>query len=99
MTQSATAKSSNALSTVILAQLKWRFCRIIAVYKKFAQSKPPAQLVVLTKIFNNRIMLYSDIIKDIMVEQGLSQEVFAKAIGVHQTTVGQWILGKKEAGL
>ena len=43
-------------------------------------------------------MTYSEIIKDIMLERGMSQEEFAKMIGVHQTTVGQWILGKKKPG-
>lgn len=29
---------------------------------------------------------------------GLSQGKLAEAIGVHQTTVGQWLLGKKKPG-
>lgn len=41
-------------------------------------------------------MSYVDIIKDLMVERNLSQEKFAKTIGVNQTTVGQWLLGKKK---
>ena len=31
-----------------------------------------------------------------MSENGLSQEAFARIIGVNQTTVSQWLLGKKK---
>ncbi len=43
-------------------------------------------------------MPYVEIIKQIMLERGLSQEAFAKLIGVNQTTVSQWLLGKKKPG-
>ncbi len=43
-------------------------------------------------------MIYSEIIKDIMLESGLTQEELAAVLGVHQTTVGQWVLGKKKPG-
>ncbi len=43
-------------------------------------------------------MIYSEIIRDIMLENGLSQEELAAVLGVHQTTVGQWLLGKKKPG-
>lgn len=43
-------------------------------------------------------MIYSEVIKDIMVENGLSQEELATILGVHQTTVEQWLLGKKKPG-
>ena len=33
-----------------------------------------------------------------MLERGLSQDSFAKLIGVNQTTVSQWLLGKKKPG-
>lgn len=48
------------------------------------------------KIWYYFYMLYSEIIKDVMIENNLSQEKFAKMIGVNQTTVGQWLLGKKK---
>ena len=43
-------------------------------------------------------MPYIEIIKQIMLERGLSQDSFAKLIGVNQTTVSQWLLGKKKPG-
>ncbi|MBQ8844749.1 MAG: helix-turn-helix transcriptional regulator [Clostridia bacterium] len=39
---------------------------------------------------------YIEIIKDILITHNLSQEKLAKILGVNQTTVGQWILGKKK---
>lgn len=33
-----------------------------------------------------------------MQEKGLSQQAFAEVIGVNQTTVSQWLLGKKKPG-
>lgn len=41
-------------------------------------------------------MEYIVIIKNILITHNLSQEKFANIIGVNQTTVGQWILGKKK---
>lgn len=43
-------------------------------------------------------MPYREIIKQIMAEHDLSQQMFADAIGVNQTTVSQWLLGKKKPG-
>ena len=43
-------------------------------------------------------MYYVDIIKQIMQEKGLSQQTFADILGVNQTTVSQWLLGKKKPG-
>lgn len=43
-------------------------------------------------------MSYIDIIKEIMQEKGLSQQAFADVLGVNQTTVSQWLLGKKKPG-
>lgn len=43
-------------------------------------------------------MNYIEVIKEIMLERKLSQEAFAKIIGVNQTTVSQWLLGKKKPG-
>ena len=43
-------------------------------------------------------MNYIDIIKQIMQEQGLSQQAFADILGVNQTTISQWLLGNKKPG-
>lgn len=43
-------------------------------------------------------MVYVEIIKQIMQEKGLSQQTFADILGVNQTTVSQWLLGKKKPG-
>ncbi len=43
-------------------------------------------------------MSYSDVIKDILIENNLSQQKFAEIIGVNQTTVSQWLLGHKKPG-
>ena len=40
-------------------------------------------------------MKYIEIIKDIMIKNKLSQFSLAKIIGVNQTTISQWLLGKK----
>ena len=41
-------------------------------------------------------MEYIEIIKNILTTHNLSQEKLAKILGVNQTTVGQWLLGKKK---
>ncbi len=41
-------------------------------------------------------MSYSEIIQEIMIEHNLSQEKLASILEVHQTTVGQWLRGKKK---
>ena len=43
-------------------------------------------------------MMYIDAIKQIMQEKGLSQQEFANILGVNQTTVSQWLLGRKKPG-
>ena len=43
-------------------------------------------------------MPYRDVIKQIMVENKLSQQKLADILGVNQTTVSQWLLGKKKPG-
>ena len=43
-------------------------------------------------------MPYVDVIKQIMIEYNLSQQKLADAIGVNQTTVSQWLMGKKKPG-
>lgn len=42
------------------------------------------------------MMAYSEVIKQLMVEQNLSQEKLARELSVNQTTVGQWLRGKKK---
>ncbi|MBO5457830.1 MAG: helix-turn-helix transcriptional regulator [Clostridia bacterium] len=43
-------------------------------------------------------MPYIEIIKQLMVEHSLSQQGLADILGVNQTTVSQWLLGKKKPG-
>ena len=43
-------------------------------------------------------MCYIEIIKQLMQEKGYSQKSFADVLGVNQTTVSQWLLGKKKPG-
>ena len=44
----------------------------------------------------NNDYAYVDAIKEIMTNKRLSQQKFADLIGVNQTTVSQWLLGKKK---
>lgn len=41
-------------------------------------------------------MKYSEIIKDLMIENKLSQQKMAEILQVNQTTISQWLLGKKK---
>lgn len=43
-------------------------------------------------------MIYSEIIKQIMINEKLSQQKMADILGVNQTTVSQWLLGNKKPG-
>ena len=43
-------------------------------------------------------MIYIEIIKQVMLENNLSQQKFADILGVNQTTISQWLLGKKKPG-
>ena len=43
-------------------------------------------------------MKYIKIIKNIMKKNSLSQNDLALIIGVNQTTISQWLLGKKKPG-
>ena len=43
-------------------------------------------------------MGFNEIIKDIMIENNLTQTEMAKILGVNQTTVGQWLLKRKKPG-
>ncbi len=50
------------------------------------------------KNFYNNLMEYIDVIKSIMIEHNLTQQKLANILGVNQTTVGQWLLGRKKPG-
>lgn len=41
-------------------------------------------------------MDYVEIIRQIMADNNLSQQGLADILGVNQTTVGQWLMGKKK---
>ena len=41
-------------------------------------------------------MPYVEIIKQIMIEFNYSQQQIADVLGINQTTVSQWLLGKKK---
>lgn len=43
-------------------------------------------------------MPFQDVIKELMETRGLSQQKLADLLGVNQTTVSQWLLGKKKPG-
>lgn len=42
--------------------------------------------------------VYIELIRQIMAEKQLSQAKFAEKIGVNQTTVSQWLMGRKKPG-
>ena len=44
------------------------------------------------------IMSYIDTIRQVLIDNHLSQQQFADIIGVNQTTVSQWLLGRKKPG-
>lgn len=41
-------------------------------------------------------MEFQEIIREIMIMRNISQAQLAKIIGVNQTTISQWLLGKKK---
>ena len=43
-------------------------------------------------------MSYQELIKQIMQDNHLSQQKLGAILGVNQTTVGQWLMGKKKPG-
>ena len=43
-------------------------------------------------------MPYIEIIREVMQQYNLSQQKLADMLGVNQTTVSQWLLGKKKPG-
>ncbi len=43
-------------------------------------------------------MPYIEVLKEIMSMNNLSQQKFADILGVNQTTVSQWLLGRKKPG-
>ena len=43
-------------------------------------------------------MVYIEILKQYMMEKKYSQQKVADILGVNQTTVSQWLLGRKKPG-
>lgn len=43
-------------------------------------------------------MPYIEVLKEIMSNNNLSQQKLADILGVNQTTVSQWLLGRKRPG-
>ena len=43
-------------------------------------------------------MSYIEIIRQVLIENNLSQQQFADILGLNQTTVSQWLLGRKKPG-
>ena len=43
-------------------------------------------------------MPYIEVLKEIMIMNNLSQQKLADILGVNQTTVSQWLLGRKKPG-
>ena len=43
-------------------------------------------------------MEFSEILKEIMIEQNLNQSQFAKLVGVKQSQVSEWLKGKSKPG-
>ena len=41
---------------------------------------------------------FCEILKDFLIEKNLTQVAFAKAIGVKQSQVGEWLKGKAKPG-
>ena len=41
---------------------------------------------------------YADVLRQLMNEKNLSQQKLADILGVNQTTVSQWLLGRKKPG-
>lgn len=41
---------------------------------------------------------FIDVLKQLMAEKGLSQQKLADLLGINQTTVSQWLLGRKKPG-
>ena len=44
-------------------------------------------------------MNFKDILKDLLIEKGYSQEAFANAIGTTQGTISKWLSGRQEPRL
>lgn len=47
---------------------------------------------------NKKNLPYIELIRQILTENNLSQQKFADALGVNQTTVSQWLAGNKKPG-
>ena len=44
------------------------------------------------------ILPFADVLRQLMNEKNLSQQKLADVLGVNQTTVSQWLLGRKKPG-
>ena len=44
-------------------------------------------------------MVFQEVIKNLMEEKHLTQQALADALGINQTTVGQWLSGKKKPSI
>jgi len=47
-------------------------------------------------MFDNTDMPFIEVIRQIMQEKHLSQQALANILGINQTTVSQWLLGRKK---
>lgn len=41
---------------------------------------------------------FADVLRQLMNEKNLSQQKLADVLGINQTTVSQWLLGRKKPG-
>ena len=41
---------------------------------------------------------FADVLRQLMNEKNLSQQKLAEVLGINQTTVSQWLLGRKKPG-
>ena len=43
-------------------------------------------------------MGYKEVIRQLMIDNNLSQQKLADILGINQTTISQWLLGNKKPG-
>ncbi len=43
-------------------------------------------------------MSYIEVIRQLMIDNNLSQQKLADILGINQTTISQWLLGNKKPG-
>lgn len=53
-------------------------------------------LIIFYNVSMNTNYPFCSVLKELMAEKNLSQAAFGAMIGVNQTTVGQWLLGRKK---